>query len=43
MYSFITAPLKGDGFKNLKEGQKVEYVQAKADKGWKAEAVIKLE
>lgn len=29
-----------DGFKNLKEGQQVTYLQVKSEKGWQAAEVI---
>ena len=33
----------GEGFKTLAEGQQVEYVQVKSDKGWQADDVATLE
>lgn len=30
----------GDGFRNLNEGDTVEYVQFKSDKGWQASEVL---
>ena len=31
--------IKSDGFKSLTEGQNVEFVAKKSDKGWQAEEV----
>ena len=33
----------GDGYKTLSEGQQVEYLQTKSDKGWQASEVSKIE
>jgi len=35
--------IEGDGYKTLAEGQQVEYVQTKSDKGWQAAEVTRLE
>lgn len=32
----------GDGYKKLSEGQIVEYLRVKSDKGWQAVEVVKL-
>ncbi len=31
--------IQGEGFKSLNDGQKVEFVAIKGDKGWQAEEV----
>lgn len=33
----------GDGYKTLSEGEQVEYIQTKSDKGWQAAEVAKVE
>jgi len=33
----------GDGYKTLSEGQQVEYIQTKSEKGWQAAEVSKLD
>lgn len=49
-YGFILSPegedvfvhyatIRGEGFKNLKEGQSVTYLQVKSEKGWQAQEV----
>ena len=35
--------IEGDGYKTLAEGQQVEYLQTKSEKGWQAAEVIRLE
>ena len=35
--------IEGDGYKTLAEGQQVEYLQTKSQKGWQAEEVTRLE
>ena len=35
--------IEGDGYKTLAEGQQVEYLQTKSDKGWQAAEVTRLE
>jgi len=35
--------IEGDGYKTLAEGQQVEYIQTKSDKGWQAAEVTRLE
>lgn len=32
-----------EGFKNLKEGQEVEFIQFQSEKGWQAAEVIPIE
>lgn len=32
-----------DGFKTLKEGQQVEFIQTKSEKGWQAAEVVPLD
>ena len=32
-----------DGFKNLREGQRVEFIQTRSEKGWQAAEVVLLE
>lgn len=50
-YGFIVSPdgedvfvhynaIVGDGYKSLAEGQKVEYVAVRGDKGWQASEVV---
>ena len=34
--------IEGDGYKTLAEGQQVEYLQTKSEKGWQAAEVIRL-
>ena len=33
----------GEGYKTLSEGQQVEYIQTKSDKGWQAAEVSRME
>ena len=35
--------IEGDGYKTLAEGERVEYVQTKSDKGWQAAEVRRLD
>jgi len=35
--------IEGEGYKTLAEGQQVEYLQTKSDKGWQAAEVVRLE
>ena len=35
--------IEGDGYKKLTEGEQVEYLQPKSDKGWQASEVRKLD
>ena len=35
--------IMGEGFKTLAEGQRVEFVQVKAEKGWQGAEVTPLE
>ena len=35
--------IQTEGFKTLKEGQKVEFTQVKSERGWQAAEVIPLE
>lgn len=35
--------IEGDGYKTLAEGQQVEYLQTKSEKGWQAAEVTRLE
>ena len=35
--------IEGDGYKTLAEGEQVEYIQTKSDKGWQAAEVSKRE
>jgi len=35
--------IEGDGYKKLTEGEQVEYLQTKSDKGWQASEVRKLD
>ena len=35
--------IRGDGFRTLTEGQRVEFVQVKSEKGWQAAEVTVLE
>lgn len=35
--------IEGEGYKTLAEGQQVQYVQTKSDKGWQAAEVSRLE
>lgn len=35
--------IQGDGYKTLSEGQQVEYIQTKSEKGWQAAEVSKIE
>jgi len=35
--------IQQEGFKNLKEGDAVEFVQVKSEKGWQAHEVVVLE
>ena len=53
-YGFIVSPqgedvfvhhcaILAEGFWNLYEGQDVEYVQVKSDKGWQAAEVLPVE
>lgn len=50
-YGFIISPegddvfvhynaIQGDGYKSLAEGQKVEFVAVRGDKGWQASEVV---
>lgn len=49
-YGFLDGPdgdvfvhyraILGEGYKTLTEGQQVEYLQVKSDKGWSAEEVV---
>ena len=34
--------IEGDGYKKLTEGEQVEYLQTKSDKGWQASEVVSL-
>lgn len=35
--------IEGDGYKTLAEGQQVEYLQTKSEKGWQAAEVTRLD
>jgi CspA family cold shock protein len=35
--------IQGEGYKTLSEGQQVEYIQTKSEKGWQAAEVSKVE
>ncbi len=35
--------IQGDGYKTLSEGQQVEYIQTKSEKGWQAAEVSKVD
>lgn len=35
--------IEGTGYKKLKEGQQVEFLQVKSERGWQAEQVSSLE
>ena len=35
--------IMGEGFKTLAEGQAIEFIQVKSEKGWQAAEVIPLE
>ncbi len=34
--------IQAEGYKTLKEGQTVEFIQVKSDKGWQAQEVVPL-
>ena len=35
--------IEGDGYKTLAEGQQVEYIQTKSEKGWQAAEVSRVD
>ncbi len=35
--------IQAEGFKNLREGEEVEFLQVKSEKGWQAAEVVPVE